>query len=90
MHPNEAPTSDAVSRASRRKKQWSDFTAGQRTAIVLGALAELIITTIALRDSVYRSADQVRGRKPLWVLTFFVQPVGPLMYFLIGRRRPRP
>ncbi len=31
----------------------------------------------------------VGGWKPFWVLTLFVQPVGPVMYFLVGRRRAR-
>jgi hypothetical protein len=88
MGPDES-TSDAVPRRSRPKKRWSDLTAGQRTAIVLGALAELIITTIALRDLVRRPSEHVRGWKPLWLLTLLVQPVGPVMYFLVGRRPPR-
>lgn len=89
MNPDEAQMIDAALPPSRRKKRWSDLTPGQGTAIVVGALAELIITTMALRDLVRRPAAQVRGWKPLWVLTFFVQPVGPITYFLVGRRRPR-
>jgi hypothetical protein len=73
----------------RSKKRWSDLTAGQQRAIVLGAVAELVLTTLALRDLVRRPAAHVRGRKPLWVLAFVVQPFGPLSYFLFGRRRPR-
>jgi hypothetical protein len=82
-------TSETVPRWSRPKKRWSDLTAGQRTAIVLGGLAELIVTTIALRDLVRRPAEDVRGWKPLWLLTFLVQPVGPVTYFLVGRRLQR-
>ena len=89
MNRDEAPKGVEVPPSSRRKKRWSDLTVSQRTAILLGALAELIITTMALRDLVRRPAAQVRGWKPLWVLTFVVQPVGPVMYFLVGRRRPR-
>ena len=56
-----------------KKRRWSDFSRRQQTAIVLGAIAELIMTTIALRDMARRPAEQVRGRKCLWVLAFFVQ-----------------
>ena len=56
-------------------------------AIVLGAIAELIMTTIALRDLAHRPAKGVRGRKLMWALTCFVQPVGPVLYFLLGRKR---
>lgn len=74
-------------RGLRSKKRWSDFSPRQRTAIIVGAIAELIMTSLALRDLARRPADQVRGRKPMWVPVFFVQPVGPILYFLVGRRR---
>jgi Phospholipase_D-nuclease N-terminal len=73
-------------KSQRKKKRWSDFSPRQQTAIVLGAIAELIVTTIALGDLARRPARQVRGSKLLWLLTFFVQPVGPILYFLVGRR----
>jgi Phospholipase_D-nuclease N-terminal len=55
---------------------------------VLGATAELVMTTIALRDLARRPANQVRGWKPFWMVAFVVQPIGPVVYFLVGRRRP--
>jgi len=75
-------------RESRQKKQWSDFSPQQQRVIVLGAIAELIMTTIALRDLKRRPADQVRGWKFAWVLGFSVQPLGPVLYLLVGRRPP--
>lgn len=58
-----------------------------RTAIVLGWLAELVVTAVALRDLVRRPAAKVRGPKPLWGIGLFVQPVGSPLYLLWGRRR---
>jgi hypothetical protein len=72
-----------------RKKTWADLTPKQRRLIVVGGIVEAIMTTIALRDLLRRPSDRVRGWKPLWVLMFFVQPIGPPLYFAIGRRRPR-
>ena len=54
--------------------------------IVVGGLVELVMTSAAVRDLVRRPATDVRGPKPLWLLTFLVQPVGPIAYFLVGRR----
>jgi hypothetical protein len=71
----------------RRKKRWSDLSSRQRTAIVLGGAIEIILTTIALRDLARRPRRQVRGPKAAWVLALLVQPVGPISYFLFGRRR---
>jgi Phospholipase_D-nuclease N-terminal len=67
------------------KKSWADFTPVQKTAIVVGAAAELAVTSIALRDLVRRPRREVRGSKMLWFLGFFVQPVGAPLYLLYGR-----
>jgi hypothetical protein len=76
-----------VTEPDSRNKRWSDRSRAQRTAIVLGAIFELIMTTLALRDLKRRPAAQVRGPKALWGLVCFVQPVGPISYLLMGRRR---
>ncbi|MDX6277826.1 MAG: hypothetical protein QOJ72_1954 [Nocardioidaceae bacterium] len=68
------------------KKQWSDLTPGQRRAVFIAGAAETVLTVAALRDLAHRPARDVRGPKALWVLAFFVQPVGPLAYFAKGRR----
>ena len=59
----------------------------QRAAIVAGAAVEVVLTTVALVDLARRPAAQVRGRKALWALGCFVQPVGPVAYLTVGRRR---
>lgn len=70
-----------------RKKSWSDLTPRQRRAIVAGGAAEVVLTSLALRDLRRRPGSAVRGPKPLWLLACLVQPVGPLAYWLLGRRR---
>jgi hypothetical protein len=60
---------------------------GQRAAIVAGATVELVLTTAALVDLARRPAAQVSGSKALWALGCFVQPVGPVAYLALGRRR---
>ena len=72
-----------------QKKRWSDFSPTAKTAIVVGAVAEAVAPTIALRDLFRRPAVEVRGWKSLWVLSFFLQPIGPLLYLSVGRRRFR-
>ena len=70
----------------RKKVRWSDLSPRQQTAIVLGGIAELVMTTIALADLARRPAKQLRGSKLVWLVTFVVQPVGPILYLLVGRR----
>ncbi len=76
-------------RPARRKKKWSELSSRQQSAIILGGIAELILTTLALRDLRRRPKSLVRGPKMLWRLSFFVQPFGPILYFLSGRRPAR-
>ncbi len=67
-------------------KKWSEMSPGARTAVVVLALFELVLTSVALRDLSRRDRDSVRGPKLLWRLLCFVQPVGPVLYLWLGRR----
>jgi hypothetical protein len=69
------------------KKSWSDLTSMQRRAIVVAAAVELVVTTVALVDLARRPRSEVRGPKALWALGCVVQPVGPIAYLTVGRRR---
>jgi len=73
------------SRSSRRS--WHELSGFQQRLTVLAGAAEVVLTTIAARDLARRPASQVRGPKALWVPLFAVQPVGPVAYLLVGRRR---
>ena len=71
------------------KKRWEDLSRRQRVAVVLASTVEVVLTTVALVDLARRPARQVRGTKLRWMLTCFVQPVGPVAYLALGRRSPR-
>ena len=72
--------------AAKTKKKWSDLTATQQRAIIAAGAVEVVVTAVALRDIARRPAAEVRGSKLVWVLSFVVQPFGPLAYFVSGRR----
>jgi hypothetical protein len=69
------------------KKRWEDLTDGQKAAIVVLGAVEVVLTVVALRDLARRPSAQVRGPKVLWAGGCFVQPVGPVAYLGLGRRR---
>jgi hypothetical protein len=69
------------------KKRWSELSGTQQAAILVAASIELALTATALVDLVRRPAAEVRGPKVLWGLGVFVQPVGPIAYLTMGRRR---
>ena len=67
-------------------KQWSDLTSGQQRAVYVAGAVETVLTLLALIDLARRPRSAVRGPKAAWVAGAFVQPVGPIAYFLAGRK----
>jgi hypothetical protein len=72
----------------RSKKRWSDLSALEQRAIIVGGTAEAVLTSYALADLARRPSARVRGPKLFWALGCVVQPFGPLAYLRWGRRRP--
>jgi hypothetical protein len=70
-----------------RTKQWRDLTPNQRKAIVAAGAVQLTLLGAALADIRHRSSGELRGGKRLWVPAVFVNFIGPVAYFLFGRRR---
>jgi hypothetical protein len=70
-----------------RDNRWSDLGSGQRGAIVLSGVVQIGLLVAALVDIYRRPAGEIRGRKGPWVAAAFVNYVGPISYFLFGRRR---
>ena len=70
-----------------RRMQWSDLTAGQRRGIALGGIVQITLLVAALIDIRRRPADAINGSKLLWTALAFVNFVGPIAYFIFGRKR---
>ena len=69
------------------KRRWSELSTGQRRGIVLSGAVQLTLLVAALVDIRRRPQEEIRGDKRLWTAAAFVNFVGPLSYFLFGRRR---
>ena len=69
------------------KKEWKDLSASQKRRIVLAGMVQLALLAAALLDIYRRPREEIRGNKLIWTLLSFVNFVGPLAYFLFGRRR---
>ena len=72
---------------ARRKKKWSELSRGQRFGVVLGAAVQMTLQGLALRDLAKRPKEKVNGPKAAWMLGTLVNGLGPIAYFLIGRKR---
>ena len=70
-----------------RKKRWSDFTPAQQRMVLAGAAVQLVLQAAALWDLRRRTADQLRRSRRWWTAAAFVNVVGPVVYFVVGRRR---
>jgi hypothetical protein len=70
-----------------QRKKWSELTTGQRMAGTLGAVLQLGLLVAALWDIWHRPADEIKGDRRVWTAVSFVNFVGPIAYFLFGRKR---
>ncbi len=68
------------------KQKWSDLSKRSRRLIVLAIVVEVSLLLAALVDIKRRPASQIRGSKWLWRPLAFLNFVGPISYFVFGRR----
>jgi len=55
--------------------------------MVLGGVVQIGLLAAALTDIYRRPQEEIRGNKWLWMAAAFVNFVGPISYFLFGRKR---
>ncbi|GHF46854.1 NAD(P)-dependent dehydrogenase (short-subunit alcohol dehydrogenase family) [Deinococcus metalli] len=67
-------------------KRWTDLTPAQKTALVVAGAAQLGVFAAAWADLSGRRPENVNGQKAAWRAALFVNTLGPLAYFLRGRR----
>ena len=69
-----------------QRKQWRDLTTRQQKAIQFAAAVQFALLAAALWDIWHRPANEINGDRRLWTLASFVNFVGPIAYFLFGRK----
>lgn len=69
------------------KKQWSDLSPQKQMTVSAVGLIQLALLAAALIDIRRRPAEQIKGSKKLWTLVAFINFVGPIAYFVFGRKR---
>ena len=52
-------------------------------------IVRLLLTAWALWDIKRRPNDEINGKKRSWMMTSFIPLVGPVTYFIFGRKRER-
>jgi hypothetical protein len=69
-----------------KRKRWSELGTRQQTTIIAAGVLQVLLAAVALRDLRRRPSELVRGSKSLWTAAILVNFIGPLAYFLFGRR----
>ena len=67
-------------------RRWSELSRRQKLTLTLLISAQLSLAACAWRDLAQRPAEQVNGAKPIWASIIAVNFIGPIAYFLRGRR----
>jgi hypothetical protein len=71
----------------RSSRSWSSLSPRSRAAVVAAGVVQVGLQAAALIDLRRRPAKRVNGPKPLWVALSFVNTIGPISYFVVGRKR---
>ena len=72
---------------SLQNKRWSDLTSAQKASVILLGVVQLALLAAALVDISRRAADEINGSKKVWAAISFINFVGPIAYFVYGRKR---
>jgi len=70
-----------------KQQRWHDLTGIQRAGAVLLGTLQFGLLAAALWDIRQRSRKEISGSKRMWTALAFVNFIGPIAYFLFGRKR---
>lgn len=71
----------------KKNKKWADLTPIQKALAIIGGLIQSGLLFLALWDIKRRPSDEIRGNKWVWTAVVFINFIGPITYFLFGRKR---
>lgn len=69
-----------------KKKSWNDLTQKERSSVAVMGSIQIALAAFAWADLAKRPAAQVNGPKPLWAAIIAVNFIGPIAYFVKGRK----
>ena len=72
---------------TKKKRNWRELSPLQKAVLLVAGIVEVLLLLAALFDLRRRPAEQIRGNKRIWTLAAFFNYVGPIAYFLVGRKR---
>lgn len=73
-------------RAARKKKTWKEMSPSAKVGTIVTAFVQLSLLVAAQRDISRRPAELINGPKAAWRAASFVNFIGPMGYFIFGRK----
>jgi hypothetical protein len=74
-------------RAGRNKKTWKEMSPSGKAGIICTAIVQVSLLVAAQRDISRRPAELINGPKAAWRAASFINFIGPMGYFVFGRKR---
>jgi hypothetical protein len=73
--------------AGRKKKTWKEMSPSGKAGIIITAIVQMSLLVAAQRDISRRPAELINGPKAAWRAASFINFIGPMGYFVFGRKR---
>ncbi|MEZ4634623.1 MAG: hypothetical protein R2873_07045 [Caldilineaceae bacterium] len=80
--------SSPESKNESKKKKWSELSGPAKVGTILMTVIQISLLAAALLDIRKRPAEEINGSKKLWTAIAFINWVGPIAYFVKGRKKP--
>ncbi len=67
--------------------KWSELPPSRKAVIVVMGVIQISLLLAALYDIRKRPAEQINGSKKVWTAVAFINWIGPIAYFVKGRKQ---
>jgi len=79
-----------IAKRSARKRSWNDLSPREQTGVLVAGSVQFALAATAWTNLARRPAALVNGPKLLWAAVIGLNFIGPIAYFVCGRRTPGP
>jgi len=73
-----------------KKKTWKEMPPAARAGTIVVGIAQMALMLAAQRDISKRPAELINGPKAAWRAAALINFIGPMGYFIFGRKRILP
>lgn len=76
-----------TTRVTRKKKTWKEMSTSSKVGTIVVGIVQMSLLAAAQRDISRRPAELINGPKAAWRAASFINFIGPMGYFIFGRKR---